>query len=234
MINKKIIRPICLILCVIMMIGACGCMNSRRSKMSVDDCINYMVEKYGENFTYIEPYSDYQSNNSLKIIVQSESMPDSRVLVVSERVNDTILFHDNYIAEKYKEETFNLLQKLSDTVYGDCKVLYTVHEGFLPDAFNSSTDFATFISSKSSLIAFSVILPPNAESINKEDKIKEFYELLIENRINCSFKVYYINSNNKYNETLSIEQLLDDRDTILFTGRVIMDEDFSIKDEGWE
>ena len=234
MIYKKTFRPICLVLCAIIMIGVCGCMNSQKVKMSVDECINYMVEKYGEKFIYVEPYSDYQTNTSLKIIVQSENIPDSRILVVSEIVDGKVLYHDNYLRAKYESLTFDLIQDIARTAYGDCRVIYTTSNNyFLPDSFGVSTTFEEYCTNVKSNISAAILLPPSHKDSAKDKEMDDLYNLICENKIICSISVYYTNDLDKYQSIDKIEDIASSSNWYGSNGQLSVGEEFEIASRSW-
>lgn len=234
MIYKKIIRPICLILCAIMMIGVCGCMNSRKVKISVDDCINYMVEKYGENFTYIEPYSDYQTNDSLKIIVQSDSIPSSRIIVVAQVSEDKLYINDNYIAVKYEDSTNAVLSEIAKQVYGDSRVIYSVDDQFyLSNELDSSASFEEYLSFRGNHIKSNILISPLHDDKNKEKEIELLCDILKEKKIVCTINLYYCTEQEKYNSLSSYSEMKLSDSWYNVNGQLIINEKFEVDSLIW-
>lgn len=207
MINKKFfsIGLIVIMLFEIMFIlTGCG-----KPKFSVDDCLKYMNEKYGEEFDYISLTNEYQTNSSLKIFVKSKKYPNNKILVVEELTSDGIKYHDTYVRAKYKQDTYNLMNSIATDVYGECRVIDITSDDiyFLPDSFNNTTTFAEYISNIKSNISFSVLLPKEHSKIDKENEINRFYESLRENNIICSCSIYYTNDEEKYEKINSLQDI---------------------------
>lgn len=234
MIYKKIIRPICLILFSIMMIGVCGCMNSQKTKMTVDDCINYMAEKYGENFTYIEPYSDYQANNSMKIIVQSDSMPNSRIIVVAQVSEDKLYINDNYIAVKYEDSTNAVLSEIARQVYGDSRVIYSVDDQFyLSNELDSSASLEEYLSFGKNHIKANILISPLHGDEDKEKEIELLCDILKEKKIVCTINLYYCTEQEKYNSLNSYSEMKLSDNWYNINGRLIINEKCEVDSLTW-
>lgn len=233
MIKRIIIRTICLMMSTILMIGVCGCM--KKSNLSVDACLNYMKSKYGEEFTYIEPYDESQpTSKTLKIFVESERFPGAKILVIEENVENNIVWHDNYVAVKYEEDVAELFNAIATDVYGECRILYFVDDFFyLSDSFDNETSFTEYTSKQSSNISVSVLLPPDHDYAQKEQELQLVYQKLCENSMVCTVNVFYVNNQDKYNALESSEDMMLESGWYDAKGQLIIDDDYSIESEIW-
>lgn len=237
MIHNKITKVIYLFFSIVIMMGVYGCM--RQPGLSVDDCLEYMKTKYNGDFTYLEPYDNFQPTaRALKIYVQSDQYPDSKILVVEERdYDENILFHDNFVAIKYEQDTGELLTNIATQVYGECRVMYSVHrhgqEGVLPDYFNNSTTFADYIADRKSTITFSVLLPPEHSIQDKDREINDFYEECCENKIICIMAVYYVNDLDMYQSMDSEPVMMQSGEWYDAHGVLMMDAEFGTQSLKW-
>lgn len=112
---------------------------------------------------------------------------------------DTIIFHDNYVAVKYQQETKNLAEKMAADVFGECKVLYTVdNTSVLPDEFDNTTTFEEFTSEGASQIAVYVMIPPEHSAQEKEKELKQLEQIWIENRFVGFCSLYYFSDAEAY------------------------------------
>lgn len=72
--KRKIISIVLIVVVLIgIVITLTGC--GKSSKFSVDEILQYMSDKYGENFTYIGPVDNNQPTaSSLAIFVENEKL----------------------------------------------------------------------------------------------------------------------------------------------------------------
>lgn len=224
---KKILNVVLIIVMlleIMFILTGCG-----KTKFSVDDCLKYMNEKYGEEFEYISLTDDYQTNSSLKIFVKSKKYPNSKILVIEELTPDGIKYHDAYIRTKYEQDTYNLINSIATNVYGECRVIYDLSHNtyYLPDSFNNATTFEEYISNIKSNIKFSLLLPKEHNKLDKEKETNGFYESLRENNIICSCSIYYADDEEKYEKINSIPDIASSSDW--FSDKVVLSiyEDYS-------
>ena len=234
--HKRIAKIISLfVLMTIIMMGVCGCM--QQQKLSIDDCLKYMKTKYGEDFTYLEPYDDFQPTaRTLKIYVQSERYPDSKIMVIEEKDKDgNRLFHDNFVAIKYEQDTRELLTDVAVQVYGECRVIYSAYgyDGYLPDSFDNATTFADYIAARKSNICVTILLPPEHGTLDKEREINEIYEKCCENKIICAVEVYYTNDSEVYQSISTTAEMMLLEGWFDADGVLVMDAEFGVQSLGW-
>lgn len=232
MMKKKIISIIFVIIMLIgIIITLSGC-GEKKTKLLVDDCINYMETKYDESFTYLEPGKN-QTTRTMTLYVKSDNFPDSRIFVTEELIDGTKYFHDNYVAVKYKNDTIHLFTKLSKDVFGDCRIIYCVDDGmFLSDDFDSNTSFLEYISNAKSRISMTILLPPEHTDLNKEEELNRMYSALCENNFICTFNVYYTNNRHNYEE-IQMDEMWLTRDWFTANGQITMTDDDPIKSQLW-
>ena len=233
MINRNIARIICVMISVIIMIGACGCM--KKDKLSVDNCLEYMKNKYDEEFEYSGPYDDFQpTSRTLKIFVKNKKYPDSEILVIEEKNGEGTVCHDNYVAIKYEKDVIDLFKNVAAEIYGECRVIYSVDDIFyLSDSFDNSTVFTEYTSKQSSNISVSVLLPPDHNREFKENELNQVYQKLCENSMVCTFNVYYVNNTELYGSLNSEEEMMLESEWYDHKGQLVIDDDYSIETEMW-
>ena len=136
--------------------------------------------------------------------VECEKYPKEKIFVVQERLEKgkKVLFHDNYVAVKYKKKTIELSEKIAKSVFDECKVIYDVNpKKIVSDDFDDNTTFEEFISLSSSGIGFNIIVPFEHSIEEKEKELKKLENLCIENHFACFCNVYYSVSQEAYNST---------------------------------
>ena len=197
MIYKKIACFFCMALVISMLMGVSGCMENRQ-KFSIDECLEYMNKKYGEEFTFEELYDDEQpTSRMLKIYVRSEKY-DEKILVVQEESGGVISFHDNYVAAKYHDELNSVYERVFCDIYGECRFISYSKFGLLPDSFDGTTSFEEYTSEYCNDIGAEILLPPDADREGKEDKLTKLYEELRSEKILGTYTVTYTTDAEKY------------------------------------
>lgn len=207
----------------------------QKNPFSIDDCISYMEDKYGEPFEYIEPFDNEQPTaRTLKIYVESKSYPDSKVLVVAELIGNEIVFHDNYIGIVYESKTFDTLYSLASSTYGDCKLIYSVDNiYFLPDEFNGNTGFEEYISNLNSNIRLNILLPPNHSHDRKEDELDKFGKQLCSAKIACSCNIYYTTDEAVYNAIEKSDEMYQYDNWYISNGYIKTNESYEVVETTW-
>ena len=95
---SKFIRAVTAILITIMiMIGATGCMQSKNNKIDKNVMISYMEKKYNDEFTYIDSFGGSYDGTSYQILVSSKKLPNVQIAVGYYLVDGIEYYTDNYM-----------------------------------------------------------------------------------------------------------------------------------------
>ena len=221
-------------------IGVSGCMfgeDKKRVPLYISSCKEYLENKYGEEFTYLEQYEhDSTTRSSAKWYFSSESFPDKKILITATlgREEGTVIYHDNYLSYYYEDQTFEALSEAVKEVYGDCRVTTPVnYKDVLPAEYSKNTSFSEYIGSTKSSVELNIYLSPEYSRDNKETKLRELYEKLCEKKFVCIIGVYYTNDADAY-DRYNDESLLAENGWYSDYGELWMDDDGSIRFEEWE
>ena len=174
--SKSIAKAFCsAALCsVILISGMTGCM--QKNRLSVNDCLSYMKDKYGIDFTLLDDNGINEVTSSvLEIYVVCPEYPEQKILVMEERLNggESLVFHDNFLCVKYHEQTKAMAEQMAAEVYGDCRVICEVDASDVhPDEFDSTTTFEEFRAIRASNIWFEILLPADHSDSDKENQLK--------------------------------------------------------------
>lgn len=237
MIYKKLFRVLTLLVSIVMMIGVCGCMNSgeKKARFSNDEILNYMKDKYGEDFDYIEPININQPTaTSLSIFVRSDNFPDKKIFAKCfiSNENGTKEFCDSYFTVKYEKETREKVTEISEKVYTDAKIQYVIN-CTAPSSFsNKILSLEEYLASTTSSISFSIFLPSSHDSGACKDEMQKLCALLKENRIACSLTIYYLEDDIQFNE-INIDTPDDEHYNCKTSGHIRLDDNFDIDYEEW-
>lgn len=235
---KNILKKTAIIsLCFItMMTAMSGC--SQKNKLSVNDCLSYMKDKYGIEFTLLDDNGINEVTSSvLEIYVQCSEYPGKRILVMEERLNngESAVFHDNFLFVKYNEQTKATAEQFASEVYGECKVVCEISAyGVQPDEFDSTTTFEEFCAVRASDIWFEVLLPTNHSDSDKENELKKLEQKCIDNRFACICDVYYMSDADAYNNIKThVDLMQSGSSSWSVAGKFLLDNDFNVTGETW-
>lgn len=237
MIKRIISRAICLMVSAILMIGVCGCMNASNNypKFTIEEIIQYMSEKYGEEFTYINDIDGNQPNEySYSIYLKAESYPEKKILAEC-RVADTEgvkSFSDNYDAIIYEDDVRNILTSIVNGVYPNAKVRYIVEPLISSSYVEEETKSVEEFFARNPMVSFNVLMEPGHDITKKEEEIQRLCDCLIEAKIPCSFTVRYSDDENAF-ENFKVNEYEPFSQKVNAFGSVKINSDYTISYIEW-
>lgn len=198
---KKILS-IALIIVILLgiMILLSGC--KQEQKITVDEIIKYMSDKYGEEFTYIERAEKYKSTKyGLSIYVKSEKYPNKKIYAkcVFLDNNEGKGFSDNYDAIVYEQETREYFTNIVNKVYPNAKVRYIIDNNISTSYAGSNIKSVKEFISESPIVSFIVLLEPGHDIANKDFEINKLCDELKQEEIKCTFTVLYSDDQDRFN-----------------------------------
>ena len=99
----------------------------------------YMKEKYGEDFKGL-------FEHDTKIYMNPVEHPEWQVKAHYEKINNRVIFHDNYVGYLKKRELEKYIHDLIQPIYGGCRVYVRPYGFSLDDSWNRDTDILTYTS----------------------------------------------------------------------------------------
>lgn len=238
MIKRNFTRVICLMISAIFMIGVCGCMNTSTNnpKFTVDEILQYMNEKYGEEFTYIEPVDVNQPTaSSFSIFVENESYPDKKIYAKCLFNTDTgeKQFCDNYVSFMYEDDVRTVLTELSQEVYGDAKVRYALNDtAASSDSTEDIPSLEQYLSRTSSAISYMILLPDEHDEALYKEELEALRDALKKKKVVCSITIAYSKDRAQYDSFVT-DKWTNEHVVYKLRGDVRIGEDFEIKFEEW-
>jgi hypothetical protein len=191
--NLKLYLVIALIL--LFMLGVSGCMSKNTAK-PLDITQNYLQEKYGVPFTFVENYGARMGGDQYQYLFSCSVFQDEKILAMYTALDDgEYECSDNYMSYYFKSETKSALENIVKSVYGDGKVFYTVSQSPLPGSYDLNTPFERFILENSKdIIASMVIVGDNR--IDKEADLEALRIAAVRDKVFFTGKLYYANEGN--------------------------------------
>ena len=228
-------KTLSLFLCVVMFLGVmCGCKNN--PKFTVDEILEYMNEKYDEEFTYIRPADVYQpTSDSFEIFVASDKYPDDMIYAKCLLNTETgeKRFCDNYVSYIYEDEVRDLLTELTQEVYPDAKIRYTALYGTSSDSGQDVPSLEQYLSRTSSSIDYMIMLPDEYDETLYKEEMNALIEKLEEKKIVCGVTVVYSNDRTQYDSFVTNERPNFEHLTYKLRGHVRIGENYEIEFEEW-
>lgn len=122
------------------------------SKNINDLALDYMKDKYGEEFEYSSPYGD-STTGSHQLLVKNENYPNQNILVkIDNYKKKEKEFYDNFLAVKYRIDVKDWLKEKASSVYSDANVFMEVSISPLSSNLLPDSSFETYFSDPSAEI----------------------------------------------------------------------------------
>ena len=99
----------------------------------------YMKKKYGEDFKGLFEHEGYVYMNPVE-------HPEWQVKAHYEKINNRVIFHDNYVGYLKKRELEKYIHDLIQPIYGGCRVYVRPYGFSLDDSWNRDTDILNYTS----------------------------------------------------------------------------------------
>lgn len=227
----KILTVVIMLGLVLTTLAGCG----KKTNFSVDEILQYMSDKYGEDFTYIEPIDINQPTaSSLSIFVESKNYPNKKIFAkcISSAKSDKKRFCDNFISYIYEDATRDLLTNISTTVYPDAKIRYVVDSTIASSySDDGKLTFEKYLSRERSSIIYTIVLPPEHDSTIYKEELANLCKLFKENKVVCSVTIVYLKDDSQFEKFITDGKY--DYNGYKLRGDIIVDQNFDIAFEEW-
>ncbi len=137
--------------------------------------LEYMKDKYGEEFTEGEVCAGQTGKDYTMWKVYSASRPGESALV---RVmgKEEAVFQDNYLALLLRDEIEERMRALAGKAFGECKVYYKIPELFFPPEFPADMEVDAFLRHPLSMVRIYIYV--KEISADKEKQMDSFLAAL--------------------------------------------------------
>lgn len=146
--------------------------NDPEPTLSVNgQALEYMKEKYGEEFYFYSPWGNSMSGMR-QFLAVCDSMPDQPVLVqIDNYKTEDKVFSDNYPVVKYQQEISDYLKEKFSSYYSKMDVLYLPSKQALSPSLAANADLeATLADENCTIVAYIVM---GADEFQSRDQIEE-------------------------------------------------------------
>ena len=197
-------------------------------KISIEECIEYIENKYNEKFTFIEEvpsldekyeFSEDFNNSTTTIYVKNEKCPEEKIEIFARyepiglsrsgniQYSDNKLFDDNYITMKYKKASMEKIGKVVNEIYGECKVLYLSEENL--ETLDANVTFEEYIKSGECGLWIGILLPSTYDMSKYSEDSMKLYKTLKASEISTSYIIKCVDDDDVYNSIVTARDFLD-------------------------
>ncbi len=201
---------------------------------TLEKMMNYMEEKYGEEFEVIAVNTQTETSSRPKIQIKSYKFPNDIITVSTYRKDGKRVYEDSYIPILRRDE-FNLVyQELVSEVYKNSKTYVDSVASYitLPTEIDKKTKIEDILSNHQVNICISAYVVDDESK--KEEQMEQLRLMLKEKRWDTTVDICYVDEAilNKltYKNRVNI---LGQKGSCYLYGSMIMSDDFEVTDIEW-
>lgn len=162
------------ILSLAMLVGSSmyGCFFNAEDNSRSDRMVEYINDKYDDEFTFESVYGGHVGSDNHKIIVSSEKFPGEEIIVFCDASGDEEVYSDNYLGIKFEEQTAELISDTLSEAFGEDPFIYYFPSDYsMTSGASDDTSFEEYISSPSSGIDFIAIVNCKADEFSEDEVV---------------------------------------------------------------
>ena len=166
-------RFVALSLAAIIMLGVTGCMKKNKNKREL--AVEYMEKKYGEKFEYSPGGGGTSISDTQFLLVTCASFPGQDIVVLIQKYltdKDNMIFSDNYLAVKYRDETVEFITGCAESVFVGANVFINdlVYRANSP-GLSANATFAEYLSD--TRVHFTIMIEVKASSFTSKEQAQQ-------------------------------------------------------------
>lgn len=162
--------------------------------------LSVLQQKYGEEFTFKAwSWEKYGSNNK-NAYVTCESMPGVEIEVYQRETDNGMTYYDDYMAYKYKSRFQEDLQRFTDQIYPNAKVIFMVDSSTFPLDMGMGMTYDEILQDKDTVLSVTILVKCDSDDLQKEEHLEEFRQLLEDNSVRVNGTLIYTSDETTWNE----------------------------------
>lgn len=174
-----------------------GCGSSNKTD---SDILSVLQQKYGEEFTFKAwSWEEYGSNNK-NAYVTCESMPGVEIEVCQRETDNGMTYYDDYMAYKYKSRFQEDLQRFTDQIFPNAKVIFIVDSSTFPLDMGMGMNYDEILQDKDTVLFITILVKRDSDDPQKEEHLEEFRQLLEDNSVRVKGTLIYTSDETTWNE----------------------------------
>lgn len=162
--------------------------------------LSVLQQKYGEEFTFKAwSWEKYGSNNK-NAYVTCKSMPGVEIEVYQRETDNGMTYYDDYMAYKYKSRFQEDLQRFTDQIYPNAKVIFMVDSSTFPLDMGMEMTYDEILQDKDTVLSVTILVKCDSDDPQKEEHLEEFRQLLEDNSVRVNGTLIYTSDETTWNE----------------------------------
>ena len=162
--------------------------------------LSVLQQKYGEEFTFKAwSWEKYGSNNK-NAYVTCESMPGVEIEACQRETDNGMTYYDDYMAYKYKSRFQEDLQRFTDQIYPNAKVIFMVDSSTFPLDMGMGMTYDEILQDKDTVLSVTILVKCDSDDPQKEEHLEEFRQLLEDNSVRVNGTLIYTSDETTWNE----------------------------------
>ena len=170
------------------------------STVTDSNILSVLQQKYGEEFTFKTwSWEEYGSNNK-NAYVTCESMPGVEIEACQRETDNGMTYYDDYMAYKYKSRFQEDLQRFTDQIYPNAKVIFMVDSSTFPLDMGMGMTYDEILQDKDTVLSVTILVKCDSDDPQKEEHLEEFRQLLEDNSVRVNGTLIYTSDETTWNE----------------------------------
>lgn len=170
------------------------------STVTDSNILSVLQQKYGEEFTFKTwSWEEYGSNNK-NAYVTCESMPGVEIEACQRETDNGMTYYDDYMAYKYKSRFQEDLQRFTDQIYPNAKVIFMVDSSTFPLDMGMGMTYDEILQDKDTVLSVTILVKCDSDDPQKEEHLEEFRQLLEDNNVRVNGTLIYTSDETTWNE----------------------------------
>ena len=178
-----------LLVFIMLIVGVSGCMFNKKDSFQ-QQAQDYLSEKYGEQFTYLDTYGSYSGTDVHEIYFSSQKYSNAEITVQCVKNGSEYEFTDNYLSIRFAQRTDELLRSIIDDLFGsNYFYLRKISRYGSSEKVTDFSDFSQYIADPSSDIVLTAIV--SCEVNDTEAMERRIMDALQRSGIRCKGTIYF-------------------------------------------
>lgn len=171
--------------------------NTKKKLPTVEQMIEYMEEKYDDEFEYYDSFGGSATRKNCLLI--SEKYPDDHITASFSLEDGQIVYRDNYTHCRYREDTEKYLKDMLEKHFGvDVIISYSPTSTGTVNNFTYATSFEEFVMSVESVLDCKVVVSEKFEITDKSKILSEIEGMISESGLKLDLDIYFAKDENTF------------------------------------
>lgn len=170
-----------------------------------EEAKKHLANRYGGEFEFFSHYGVGYVDLSVDEMLFKRPGEDNEILVVITKEEDELVYRDNYLAVKFKQETAEFVTKIGDELLGEFTVFVTPPYVAQDTSMPVPESFDEYLEQFKPVIFGTIVIPVNGFTAEYVDKLAEG---LLEAGLLADFRLIVVDDKDYADVTLIIAETL--------------------------